>query len=49
MSARHPHTQVNRAAVPLKHDHRFREGVPFACGAMWDGKGTNFALFSAAH
>jgi isoamylase len=25
----------------------FREGVPFACGAMWDGKGTNFALFSA--
>jgi isoamylase len=25
----------------------FREGVPFACGAVWDGKGTNFALFSA--
>jgi hypothetical protein len=24
-----------------------RGGVPFACGATWDGKGTNFALFSA--
>src|SRR5688572_12018426 len=24
-----------------------RGGVPFACGAIWDGNGTNFALFSA--
>jgi isoamylase len=24
-----------------------RGGVPFACGAIWDGRGTNFALFSA--
>ncbi|HEV7716042.1 MAG TPA: glycogen debranching protein GlgX, partial [Steroidobacteraceae bacterium] len=24
-----------------------REGVPFACGAIWDGGGTNFAVFSA--
>src|ERR1700685_3599696 len=22
-------------------------GLPFPCGASWDGKGTNFALFSA--
>jgi isoamylase len=26
---------------------RIREGVPFPFGATWDGKGTNFALFSA--
>ena len=25
----------------------FREGIPFPCGATWDGKGVNFALFSA--
>jgi isoamylase len=25
----------------------FREGIPFSCGASWDGEGTNFALFSA--
>ena len=24
-----------------------REGLPFPLGATWDGKGTNFALFSA--
>src|ERR1700758_5577668 len=24
-----------------------REGLPHPCGASWDGKGTNFALFSA--
>ncbi|HBG50407.1 MAG TPA: glycogen debranching enzyme GlgX, partial [Gammaproteobacteria bacterium] len=24
-----------------------KEGLPFPCGATWDGKGTNFALFSA--
>ena len=25
---------------------RIREGMPFPFGATWDGKGTNFALFS---
>jgi isoamylase len=24
-----------------------QEGLPHPCGATWDGKGTNFALFSA--
>ena len=24
-----------------------QEGLPHPCGASWDGKGTNFALFSA--
>ena len=27
--------------------NRIREGYPFPRGANWDGKGTNFALFSA--
>ena len=26
---------------------RLREGLPYPCGAAWDGSGTNFALFSA--
>ena len=26
---------------------RVREGSPHAHGAIWDGKGTNFTLFSA--
>lgn len=26
---------------------KVQEGLPFPCGAIWDGKGTNFALFSA--
>ena len=26
---------------------RLREGTPFPRGAAWDGKGTNFAVFSA--
>jgi len=26
---------------------RIREGLPYPIGAKWDGKGTNFALFSA--
>ena len=26
---------------------RIREGSPHAHGAIWDGKGTNFSLFSA--
>ncbi|HTV52932.1 MAG TPA: hypothetical protein VME21_17195, partial [Steroidobacteraceae bacterium] len=32
-------TQVNAASV--------REGLPHPLGATWDGKGSNFALFSA--
>ncbi|MFL5237011.1 MAG: glycogen debranching protein GlgX [Rhizomicrobium sp.] len=27
---------------------RIREGLPYPMGATWDGKGTNFALFSAS-
>jgi len=27
--------------------HRIREGSPYPRGASWDGKGTNFAIFSA--
>jgi isoamylase len=26
---------------------RLRQGLPYPCGASWDGSGTNFALFSA--
>jgi glycogen operon protein len=26
---------------------KLREGLPYPCGATWDGSGTNFALFSA--
>jgi isoamylase len=26
---------------------RIKEGLPYPLGASWDGKGTNFALFSA--
>ncbi|HEX3861135.1 MAG TPA: glycogen debranching protein GlgX [Stellaceae bacterium] len=33
-------------AVPIA-DRRIREGLPYPLGATWDGKGTNFALFSA--
>ena len=32
-------------ATALKN--RVREGLPFPRGAHWDGKGVNFALFSA--
>ena len=32
-------------AIPNKIT--IREGAPFLRGATWDGKGTNFALFSA--
>ncbi|HYD18622.1 MAG TPA: glycogen debranching protein GlgX [Patescibacteria group bacterium] len=28
--------------------HRIKEGSPHKRGAVWDGKGTNFAIFSAA-
>jgi pullulanase/glycogen debranching enzyme len=27
--------------------NRLREGLPYPRGAAWDGKGTNFSLFSA--
>ena len=26
---------------------RLKEGLPYPLGASWDGKGTNFAVFSA--
>ena len=29
------------------HASRLREGLPYPRGATWDGKGVNFALFSA--
>ncbi len=33
--------------MPEKTKSRIREGLPHPRGATWDGKGTNFALFSA--
>ena len=30
-----------------KKNIRMREGSPHPCGATWDGRGTNFAIFSA--
>ncbi len=38
--ARHSHAQS-------RHDDRTAEGLPYPLGATWDGKGVNFALFSA--
>ncbi len=32
---------------PLPHRHRVRAGNPYPLGATWDGRGVNFALFSA--
>src|SRR5438445_77619 len=32
------------ACVPIRS---IEEGLPYPLGAHWDGKGTNFALFSA--
>jgi isoamylase len=31
----------------LKSDRRIRAGLPHPLGATWDGRGTNFALFSS--
>ncbi|QYD71841.1 glycogen debranching protein GlgX [Paraburkholderia edwinii] len=31
----------------MAYDRRISEGLPFPLGATWDGKGVNFALFSA--
>src|ERR1700712_660950 len=36
-----------RDAVATALKDRIREGLPFPIGAHWDGKGVNFALFSA--
>ena len=33
--------------MPEAKKHRVREGLPYPRGATWDGKGTNFSLFSA--
>ena len=39
--------QPARAArVPPAFDARIRPGEPFPLGATWDGKGTNFSIFS---
>ncbi len=34
-------------AVRMMKDYRLKEGSPYPRGATWDGKGTNFSLFSA--
>jgi isoamylase len=34
-------------AAPAIPRSRIREGLPYPQGATWDGKGTNFAVFSA--
>jgi isoamylase len=36
-----------RAANPSGVASRLKEGLPYPLGATWDGKGTNFAVFSA--
>jgi hypothetical protein len=36
---------LSGACVPVKS---IEEGLPYPLGAHWDGKGTNFALFSAS-
>ena len=33
--------------MAVVNKNRIREGLPYPRGASWDGKGTNFALFSA--
>jgi isoamylase len=33
--------------APAIRRERIREGLPYPLGATWDGKGTNFAVFSA--
>ena len=33
--------------MPRSHEYRIWPGNPYPLGAMWDGSGTNFALFSA--
>ncbi len=43
-----PRTVANRAKVPpAVRRSQIREGLPYPRGATWDGKGTNFAVFSA--
>src|SRR4249920_779624 len=37
-------TAMNAPEIKLS---RVREGMPYPKGATWDGKGVNFALFSA--
>jgi isoamylase len=38
---------ARRPIVPASISSKIREGSPAAHGAIWDGKGTNFTLFSA--
>ncbi len=37
----------NKKRVPTVRHSRVREGTPHPLGATWDGRGVNFALFSA--
>jgi hypothetical protein len=39
---RHPVDRLQRAPIGAT----IRPGEPFPLGAMWDGQGTNFAVFS---
>ena len=41
-----PSTNGRKAPAAFRSD-RVREGLPWPRGAAWDGKGTNFAVFSA--
>src|ERR1700722_8866181 len=36
-----------RNAMPARSSGRLSAGAPYPLGASWDGRGTNFALFSA--
>src|SRR5476651_2523924 len=55
MSTQHSHTgkkETHKQHAPAAEKteptvSRIREGMPFPLGASWDGKGVNFALFSA--
>src|ERR1700744_4200972 len=59
MERRHPRSGPGRAGCAAIHDvterwamasidaGRVREGLPYPLGATWDGRGVNFALFSA--
>ncbi|MGI9024556.1 MAG: glycogen debranching protein GlgX [Burkholderiaceae bacterium] len=40
-------TPVHQLHAKARHDDRIAEGLPYPLGATWDGKGVNFALFSA--
>jgi glycogen debranching enzyme GlgX/malto-oligosyltrehalose synthase len=41
-------TTLAGRASPMQTRHRVRPGAPFPLGATWQGRGTNFALYSEA-